>query len=300
MFEFPISGVETYWWLPTLVAFCISAITSTGGVTGAFILLPFSVSILGYSSPGVSPTNLLYNVIAIPGGVWRFHKEKRMLWSLAGATVLATLPGQTLGAIIRLKYLPDARSFKLFAGLVLLYLGARLVQDLFRKNSSGQRPNNCAGHRQITKQKLTARLLTYDYDGMSYSATTWPIVLISFIVGVVGGIYGIGGGAILSPYFIAIYQLPVHSIAGAMLLGTFLSALMGVIVYIVVSPFFTPGGTVVTPDWYLGLAFGIGGAIGVYVGARMQRYVPAKIIKIVLVLALVFISFHYVAGYFLR
>lgn len=300
MFEFPISGVETYWWLPTLVAFCISAITSTGGVTGAFILLPFSVSILGYSSPGVSPTNLLYNVIAIPGGVWRFHKEKRMLWSLAGATVLATLPGQTLGAIIRLKYLPDARSFKLFAGLVLLYLGAKLVQDLLRKQSSVQGPNNCAGHRQITKQKLTPRLLTYEYDGMSYSATTWPIILISFIVGIIGGIYGIGGGAILSPYFIAIYQLPVHSIAGAMLLGTFLSALMGVIVYIVVSPFFTPGGSVVMPDWYLGLAFGIGGAVGVYVGARMQRYVPARIIKIVLVIALIFISLQYIGGFFLK
>jgi len=75
VFEFPISGVETYWWLPTLVAFCISAIMSTGGVTGAFVLLPFSVSVLGYSSPGVSPTNLLYNVVAIPAGVWRFHRR---------------------------------------------------------------------------------------------------------------------------------------------------------------------------------------------------------------------------------
>ncbi|MCX6834398.1 MAG: sulfite exporter TauE/SafE family protein [candidate division Zixibacteria bacterium] len=300
MIEFPISGVETYWWLPTLVAFCISAITSTGGVTGAFILLPFSVSVLGYTSPGVSPTNLLYNVIAIPAGVWRFHKEKRMLWSLAWATVLATVPGQTIGAVIRLKYLPDVHSFKLFAGLVLLYLGGRLLQDVVTRRPAAQSANNSAGHRQITMQKLTPRFLTYEYDGMSYSATTWPIILISFVVGIVGGIYGIGGGALLSPYFVAIYQLPVHSIAGAMLLGTFLSALTGIIVYIGVSPFFTPGGSVVMPDWYLGLAFGIGGAIGVYVGARMQRHVPARVIKIVLVVALLWIAVQYIGGYFWR
>lgn len=300
MFEFPISGVETYWWLPTLVAFCISAITSTGGVTGAFILLPFTVSILGYGSPGVSPTNLLYNVIAIPAGVWRFHQEKRMLWSLAWATVLATLPGQTIGAIIRLKYLPDARSFKLFAGFVLLYLGGKLLQDILTRRSSNSASGTAAGHRQITRQHLGLRCLSYDYDGGSYSITTWPVVLISFVVGIVGGIYGIGGGALLSPYFVAIYQLPVHSIAGAMLLGTFLSSVAGVIVYMSVSPFFTPGGSVVMPDWYLGLAFGIGGAIGVYVGARMQRHVSPRVIKMVLVVALLWIAVQYIGGYFWR
>jgi uncharacterized membrane protein YfcA len=298
VFEFPISGVETYWWLPTLVAFCISAIMSTGGVTGAFVLLPFSVSVLGYTSPGVSPTNLLYNVVAIPAGVWRFHREHRMLWSLAWATIIATLPGQTIGAIIRLKYLPDARSFKLFAGCVLLYLGGKLVQDLLKRRTNNTASANGAGHREITRQSFSLSRISYDYDGGSYAITTWPVVLISFVVGIVGGIYGIGGGAILSPYFIAIYQLPVHSIAGAMLLGTFLSSLVGVIVYMVVSPFFTPEATVIMPDWLLGLAFGVGGAMGVYVGARMQRFVPPKVIKIVLVLALLWIAGQYIVGYF--
>jgi len=296
MVEFPISGVETYWWLPTLVAFCISSITSTGGVTGAFILLPFSVSILGYNTPGVSPTNLLYNVFAIPSGVWRFHREKRMLWSMAWATGIGTLPGLVIGAIIRLKYLPDARAFKLFAGFVLLYLGVRLVQDVLRK----QKVYGGDGQRRLTRQTLGLKIFSYEYDGETYSVKTWPIILLSFIVGIVGGIYGIGGGAILSPYFVAIYQLPVHSIAGAMLLGTFLTSVVGVLVYMLISPFFTPDGAVMMPDWYLGLSYGIGGAMGVYVGARLQRFVPARYIKVVLVIALITISLRYIGGYFWR
>jgi len=296
MVEFPISGVETYWWLPTLVAFCISSITSTGGVTGAFILLPFSVSILGYNTPGVSPTNLLYNVFAIPSGVWRFHREKRMLWSMAWATGIGTLPGLVIGAIIRLKYLPEARPFKLFAGFVLLYLGAKLIQDVLRK----QKVYGGDGQRRLTRQTLGLKMFSYEYDGETYSVKTWPIILLSFIVGIVGGIYGIGGGAILSPYFVAIYQLPVHSIAGAMLLGTFLTSVVGVLVYMLISPFFTPDGAVMMPDWYLGLSYGLGGAIGVYVGARLQRFVPAKYIKVVLVIALITISLRYIGGYFWR
>ena len=198
MVEFPISGVETYWWLPMLVAFCISSITSTGGVTGAFILLPFAVSVLGYDSPGVSPTNMLYNVVAIPSGVYRFHRENRMLWSMAWTTGIGTLPGLVLGAMIRLKYLPDPRSFKLFVGLVLLYLGGKLVQDLIKKRrENSQTTGN--GNRLITRQVMGLNLFVYDYEGETYSVKTWPIIAISFVVGIVGGIYGIGGGATICP-----------------------------------------------------------------------------------------------------
>jgi len=220
-----------------------------------------------------------------------------MLWSMALLTGIGTLPGLVLGAMIRLKYLPDPRSFKLFVGLVLLYLGGKLVQDLIKKRRENKIANgNKNWH--INRQTLSLSLFVYDYEGETYSVKTWPIIVLSFVVGIVGGIYGIGGGAILSPYFVAIYGLPVHSIAGAMLLGTFLTSVVGVVVYIVISPFFMPEGAVIMPDWYLGLSFGVGGALGVYVGARLQRFVPAKLIKIVLVVALITIAARYIGGFF--
>jgi len=297
--EFPISGVETYWWLPALVAFCISSVTSTAGVTGAFILLPFSVSVFKYTSPGASPTNLLFNVVAIPPGVWRYHREGRMLWSLAWATALGTLPGLVVGAFIRLKYLPDPRSFKLFVGLVLLHLGIKLAQDILRRRKPAL-ANAANASRRITRQRLTASKFTYDYEGETYTVSTWSIVMVALVVGMIGGIYGIGGGAILSPYFVAMYHLPVHSIAGAMLLGTFMTSVLGVIIYIVISPFLTPDGMVVMPDWYLGLSFGLGGAFGTYLGARLQRHLPPRLVKTILVLVIVFIAVRYIGGFFWR
>ena len=93
MIEFPISGVETHWWLPLITTFVISMFTSTGGVSGAFLLLPFQMSVLGFTGPAVSATNMLYNVIAIPGGVYRYAKEKRLVKPLVWTTILGTLPG---------------------------------------------------------------------------------------------------------------------------------------------------------------------------------------------------------------
>jgi uncharacterized membrane protein YfcA len=63
---FPISGVETYVFIPPLVAIVISFFCSMGGVSGAFLLLPFQMSVLNFTSPSVSSTNLIYNIVAIP------------------------------------------------------------------------------------------------------------------------------------------------------------------------------------------------------------------------------------------
>ena len=68
MMHFPVSGVEVNPLLPLLVAFAVSALTAPAGVSGAFLLLPFQVSVLGFHSPAVSPTNLVYNIFATPGG----------------------------------------------------------------------------------------------------------------------------------------------------------------------------------------------------------------------------------------
>jgi hypothetical protein len=43
-YAFPVSGVTTNVLIPPLVAIVVSFLTSMGGVSGAFLLLPFQVS----------------------------------------------------------------------------------------------------------------------------------------------------------------------------------------------------------------------------------------------------------------
>src|SRR5215208_7666064 len=93
-------GVEVNPLLPLLVAFLVSALTAPAGVSGAFLLLPFQVSVLGFTSPAVSPTNLIYNVFAAPGGVYRYVREHRVVWPLVVVLILGTLPGVFTGAVL--------------------------------------------------------------------------------------------------------------------------------------------------------------------------------------------------------
>ena len=50
--------------LALVPAYLIAVLATPAGISGTVLLLPFPVGVLGTPSPAVTPTNLLYNVIA--------------------------------------------------------------------------------------------------------------------------------------------------------------------------------------------------------------------------------------------
>jgi uncharacterized membrane protein YfcA len=121
--------------------------------------------------------------------------------------------------------------------------------------------------------------------------------ILAFIVGIIGGTYGIGGGAIIAPFCVAVFHLPVYTVAGAALMGTFLTSIAGVVFYSVIP---VKAGLSTAPDWLLGFLFGAGGVVGVYCGARLQRFVPQKFIKGMLGLVILFLAVSYILQYLTR
>jgi len=295
--HFPVSGVTTWVFIPPLTAFIVSFFTSMGGVSGAFMLLPFQMSVLNYTAPSVSGTNQLFNIVATPGGVWRYIKEGRMVWPLTWAVIIGTLPGVVIGAWLRLAYLPDPKKFKFFAGFVLLYIGTKLFSDtmktkkqevLVNKNISSEQKTDFI----ITDTRFSLKKVEFRFGGKQFSFSVPGAFLLCFVVGIVGGIYGIGGGAIVAPFFVAFFRLPVYAVAGAALMGTFVTSVVGVIIYQVLASSYS--GMSVAPDWYLGILFGIGGFCGMYLGARCQKYVPVRIIKLILCFCVLSVACKYI------
>ena len=300
--HFSVSGVESFILFPPLVALIVSFFTSMAGVSGAFLLLPYQMSVLGYVTPSVSATNQVYNIVGIPSGVYRYVREGRMVWPLTWAVIIGTLPGVFLGAWIRIFHLPGPKSFKLFAGFVLLYIGIQLVRDILRgggeaalarkKKNQGPEGSVC-----VTDATFSLRCVEYKFAGQTYAFSPWGVLLLCFIVGVVGGVYGVGGGAIVAPFFVAIYKLPVYTVAGAALMGTFITSVAGALFYQILD-FTSLSKIAVAPDWALGSLFGIGGLGGMYFGARCQKYVPPRAIKGILALIIAATAVNYIVGFF--
>ncbi|NJB68228.1 hypothetical protein GGQ74_001901 [Desulfobaculum xiamenense] len=301
--QFTVSGVDVAVWIPPLTAFAISFFTSMGGMSGAFLLLPFQMSILGFTSPSVSATNQLFNIVAIPSGVMRYAREGRMVWPLTWAVVFGTLPGVLIGAVARVHWLPDPVRFKLFAGLVLLYIGVRMARDLVSNRQNGAerrfranvRSGAAAGKVDILEASATR--IRFAFNGETFTVRTPALVALTFTVGIVGGVYGIGGGAIIAPFFVSILGIPVYVAAAPALMGTFVTSIAAVAFYqllAILNPTLS-----IAPDWALGILFGIGGALGMALGARCQKHVPAKAIKLMLCAVIVTTATRYIVAFFL-
>jgi len=290
---FPVSGVETSLFIPPLVAFVISFFSSMAGITGAFLILPFQMSVLGFVTPSVSATNFLYNVVGTPGGILRYMREGRMVWPLALAITIGTLPGVLVGYYIRVRFLPDPKAFKLFVGLILLYIGVRVIKKILQKVKSEGAEQNA----DFTVSNVTYSMtrMGFDFQARRVEFSLAAIIILALVVGVIGGIYGIGGGAIIAPFCVAFLNIPVHTVAGAAMFGTFATSIVGVAIYSTV-PFYN--GQTAPPDWFLGILFGLGGLLGMYLGATCQKYVPERIIQAMLALVIFAVSANYILQFF--
>ena len=241
-----------------------------------------------------------------------------MAWPLAWIIIGGTLPGILIGVFIRINYLPDPGDFKIFIGIVLLYVAIRLLYDLtpmahkdgskvhaFEKRfkeiwSKGikEGKENLDGEGTIRTVAFSWKRYSYTIYGETFSLNILGLFSLTFVVGIIGGIYGIGGAAFIAPFLITILGLPVYTIAGATLLGTFLTSIAGVISYIVIAPVYEYTGLSIVPDWGLGALFGIGGFLGVYCGARLQKYFPADVIRFILGSLLMLLSLSYILNIF--
>jgi uncharacterized membrane protein YfcA len=232
------------------VGLSIAMVTAPVGVSGAVFLLPVQLSVLGVPSPSVTPTNLLFNVVAGPGALLRYHRAGLLHDALTRRLVTGTLPGVVIGAVVRVFAVPGADVFRLLVAALLLPLGlwivARCIRPARRPSAAEPSPRTVTG--------------------------------LALAVGVLGGIYGIGGGSVLGPVLVG-RGMPVARVAPAALASTFATSVAGAAAFVLLSLTVSSD---IAPDWYLGLACGLGGLFGGYLGARLQRRVPETALRVLL------------------
>jgi uncharacterized membrane protein YfcA len=228
-----------------------AVVTAPVGVSGAVFLLPVQLSLLGVPSPAVTPTNLLFNLVAVPGALLRYRKRGQLGGRLTRLLVIGSVPGVVIGAVIRVFVVPGPDVFRLIIASVLLPLGVWLCMQTMRTHPVGP------PHRALASHVITT---------------------LAVAIGVVGGIYGVGGGSILGPILVS-RGLPVANVACAALTSTFLTSIVGAGTYSLLALVSTGD---ISPDWPLGLACGLGGLLGGYLGAHLQPRMPETALRLLL------------------
>jgi uncharacterized membrane protein YfcA len=219
----------------------VATVTTPVGVSGAVFLLPVQLSVLDVPNPRVTPTNLLYNVVAGPGGIVRYLRRAGFDRELVRQMLAGTVPGVVVGAVVRVYVAADPDVFRLVAAAVLVPIGVVILR----------RPAPGSPGRRLAPR---------------------TVGVLAFVVGIIGGVYGVGGGSILGPILVGT-GMSVAAVAPAALLSTWVTSIVGVATYVLVARG-APG--TVTPDWSLGVAAGLGGLLGGWLGASLQIRVPER------------------------
>lgn len=241
-----------------LAGFLVAACCTPAGVSGAFLLLPVQVHAFGAPSPRVSATNLLYNAISTPAGAIGYWRSDRLDTHLARSLLLGTVPGVVAGVAIRSTALAAEERFAVVSGVVLGVLGARLVLE-----AAGWQP------RRPVEEDRTIPLAR--------------LVAVGVAGGFIGGVYGLGGAAVIVPWLVQVERIPMRRISGAGLVITLVTSIVGLATFALAS--WLDLGQADAPDWAAGLALGLGGVAGALVGVRLQPRIPVGLLKALLGIA---------------
>lgn len=242
------------------IAFVVAALTTPAGVSGAFLLVPIQISVLGVPLSQVAPTNLLFNIVSIPGALLRFRGRLSFDRSLVIPLIAGSLPGVVLGAMVRTHALTNPAGLLAVVAAVLGPIGLWLLLGTPRDEE----------------------------EAVSKRVNSGLLVLLSLIAGVIGGMYGIGGGAMMAPVLVAL-GLGVIAVAPATLLVTLATSIVGLVAFVLASS----AAENTEPDWLLGLALGVGGLLGSYLGARHQSALPERRLRQLLGALSVLLSIRY-------
>jgi uncharacterized membrane protein YfcA len=240
---FPVAGVELNPLIPILVGAVVSLVLGQVGLTGGIATLPYMISVLNFTSPSVSSTNLIFVLMSPLGSVYSYWREKRMLWRLGLIAGAGGIAGSFLGPSIRAGPLRDAILFKQLFGLLLVLIGLRLFAKKFKDIEVGR----------LEKTSDSFWRQEFIFSGKTYSFYTVPVLFAGAITGVISTTFGLGTGILLVPFYTTVLKLPIFAVASSALLSTLIISSAGTIAYYTVST-----GISAAPDFRLGSGFSWG------------------------------------------
>ncbi len=217
------------------------------GAGGGWMIVPLLVFAMGFSPQQAVGTSLVIVFLNAFSGSIAYVVQGRVLFRMGVAFALATVPGALLGAVL-IQYF-NARWFTAVFGLFLLCLAF----VLYRGNPLvvGVEPGHAHG-----RQSLRSPVLVMGSG-------------LSFVVGIVSSLFGIGGGIIHVPFLIVALGLPVHVATATSHFVLAVTSLAGSLVFL-------RNGQI---DFVVALKMGAGVLIGAQLGARMSMQMESDRIR---------------------
>lgn len=227
------------------------------GAGGGWMIVPWLLFGYHFSPQEAVGTSLAVVFLNAFSGSLAYIRQRRVLYKMGLAFAVATIPGALIGA--RLVQFLDSKWFVMLFGLLLLAVAGFLHRG---RDLSILRP----AHQDASGDGLEALRSPYMRIGIA----------ISFLVGVLSSLFGIGGGIIHVPFLIVMLGIPVHTATATSHFVLAITSLVGTMAFL------HQGQVRVA----IGVSLGIGVLLGAQVGAVLSMRMRSEPIRRILAFAL--------------
>lgn len=257
-----------------LIGFFTACIGSIAGLGGGMIFIP-SMLFLSKFHPQFSWVNpqtvvgmsLAVMVITALSSTLTYFKQKTVDIKTGMMFLLAGIPGSLTGVYVN--RLMDGNEFYIYFGVLMI-----LISFMFSvRTNIPERPD-------IQKKKGVKRTFHVKGETYTYSFSPVPAMGIAFVVGVVSGLFGIGGGSLMVPVMVLIFGFPIHIAVATTMFIILVSSSIGTLAHISLGHIF----------WEHVLFFLPGAWIGGVAGAKMNHRLKGDTIEILFSVLLVMIG----------
>jgi uncharacterized protein len=237
------------------------------GAGGGFLLVPLLLLLFRLPHSTAVGTSLALVFLNASSGTVAYLRQRRVDLALGWKFALATVPGAIIGAFVSRAL--STTTFSLVFGVVLLAIAAVLA------SGRTMAPSRRADLR---------RLVDLGGETHAYAVDAWKGVAVSFAVGFMSSVLGIGGGIVHVPFLIVVLSLPVHVATATSHFVLSISSFVGA------STFWALGDV----DVRITLLMGAGILVGAQLGARASLRAGPTTIRIVLAAALALVGLRMV------
>ena len=187
-----------YWWLIPL-GFVVGAYGTLIGAGGGFVLMPILLLVYPKESPNVlASISLAVVFFNAASGTLAYGRMKRVDYKSGALFSAATVPGAVVGALAT-GWIPR-HTFDMLLGGLLVCGSAFLIWH----------PTETHGRVHHPKHFIRRRLVDADGNVHEFAYNPYLGVGISFVVGFISSLLGIGGGIVHVPALVHLMDFPVH------------------------------------------------------------------------------------------
>lgn len=240
------------------------------GLGGGIIIVPALLFIGHYTSllPSITPqlavgTSMFILIVTGLSSTISYMKQKTVYIKAGFIFFIGSGPGAFVGALINKGI--ELNLFYICFGVFVIFISILLSIQKYLKPRANQ-----GGSVPIFEDK----------QGIKHTLSFQPFlsVVIAFIVGVLSGLFGIGGGSLMVPAMLLLFRFPASIAVATSMFMVFLSSVIGSITHIQLGN--------VEWLWILGLAPGawIGAKLGAYINLHLKDGTVIVILRLVLVL----------------